>query len=167
MAAIDIAGVTKTFGSHVAVDDLSLSVDEGTIYGFIGPNGSGKTTTLRMIMNILLPDRGRIQVLGRSGSGAAHDDATANSASSVTRARRSPSANAPPMPDVPVAPTVCAATRAPTRGRKGHLGGEHGDESVGARRGGALRLLRHRIGPGRDDPGDAAGLGCVSTRHVP
>ena len=74
MAAIDIAGVTKTFGSHVAVDDLSLSVDEGSIYGFIGPNGSGKTTTLRMIMNILLPDRGEIHVLGRSGSAAAHDD---------------------------------------------------------------------------------------------
>jgi ABC-2 type transport system ATP-binding protein len=74
MTAIDIAGVSKTFGSHVAVDDLSLSVDEGTIYGFIGPNGSGKTTTLRMIMNILLPDRGAIHVLGRSGSTAARDD---------------------------------------------------------------------------------------------
>jgi len=74
MAAIDIAGVTKTFGSHIAVDDLSLSVDEGSIYGFIGPNGSGKTTTLRMIMNILLPDRGAIHVLGRSGSTAARDD---------------------------------------------------------------------------------------------
>ena len=74
MAAIDISGVTKTFGSHVAVDDLSLSVDEGSIYGFIGPNGSGKTTTLRMIMNILLPDRGAIHVLGRSGSAAARDD---------------------------------------------------------------------------------------------
>jgi len=74
MAAIDIAGVSKTFGSHLAVDDLSLSVDEGSIYGFIGPNGSGKTTTLRMIMNILLPDRGEIHVLGRSGSAAARDD---------------------------------------------------------------------------------------------
>lgn len=74
MAAIDISGVTKTFGSHVAVEDLSLSVAEGSIYGFIGPNGSGKTTTLRMIMNILLPDRGEIHVLGRSGSGAARDD---------------------------------------------------------------------------------------------
>ena len=74
MAAIDISGVTKTFGSHLAVDDLSLSVDEGSIYGFIGPNGSGKTTTLRMIMNILLPDRGEIHVLGRSGSAAARDD---------------------------------------------------------------------------------------------
>ena len=74
MAAIDISGVTKTFGTHVAVDDLSLSVADGSIYGFIGPNGSGKTTTLRMIMNILLPDRGEIHVLGRSGSTAARDD---------------------------------------------------------------------------------------------
>jgi ABC-2 type transport system ATP-binding protein len=74
MAAIDIQGVTKTFGSHVAVDDLSLTVDDGSIYGFIGPNGSGKTTTLRMIMNILLPDRGTIHVLGRAGTSAARDD---------------------------------------------------------------------------------------------
>ena len=74
MPAIDISGVSKTFGAHLAVDDLSLSVAEGSIYGFIGPNGSGKTTTLRMIMNILLPDRGTIHVLGRSGSAAAHDD---------------------------------------------------------------------------------------------
>jgi ABC-2 type transport system ATP-binding protein len=74
MSAIEIRGVTKTFGDHVAVDDLTLDVPEGSIYGFIGPNGSGKTTTLRMIMNILLPDRGEIRVLGRAGSSAAHDD---------------------------------------------------------------------------------------------
>jgi ABC-2 type transport system ATP-binding protein len=74
MSAIEIRGVTKTFGDHVAVDNLTLDVPEGAIYGFIGPNGSGKTTTLRMIMNILLPDRGDIRVLGRSGTSAAHDD---------------------------------------------------------------------------------------------
>jgi ABC-2 type transport system ATP-binding protein len=74
MSAIEIRGVTKTFGEHVAVDGLTLDVPEGSIYGFIGPNGSGKTTTLRMIMNILLPDRGRIRVLGRSDTSAAHDD---------------------------------------------------------------------------------------------
>ena len=55
MIAIDIRGVSKTFGAHRAVDDLSLEVPEGSIYGFIGPNGSGKTTTIRMIMNIILP----------------------------------------------------------------------------------------------------------------
>ncbi len=74
MSAIAIRGVTKTFGEHVAVNDLSLDVPEGSIYGFIGPNGSGKTTTIRMIMNIILPDRGDITVLGRRGTGAARDE---------------------------------------------------------------------------------------------
>jgi len=73
MPAVQIDQVTKTFGAHVAVDDLSLTVPEGTIYGFIGPNGSGKTTTLRMIMRIFHPDRGRIEVLGERNLGAAND----------------------------------------------------------------------------------------------
>jgi ABC-2 type transport system ATP-binding protein len=63
--AVDIDNVTKTFGSVVAVNDLSLKVPEGCVYGFIGPNGSGKTTTLRMIMNIFYPDSGSISVFGR------------------------------------------------------------------------------------------------------
>jgi ABC-2 type transport system ATP-binding protein len=74
MTAIDIRDVTKSFGSHTAVDNVSLEVPEGSIYGFIGPNGSGKTTTIRMIMNIILPDRGQIVVLGKRGSEAARDD---------------------------------------------------------------------------------------------
>lgn len=65
MNAVDIDHVTKTFGSVVAVNDLSLKVPEGSVYGFIGPNGSGKTTTLRMIMNIFYPDSGSISVFGR------------------------------------------------------------------------------------------------------
>jgi ABC-2 type transport system ATP-binding protein len=73
MTAVEIRHVTKTFGQHVAVDDLSLDVPEGTIYGFIGPNGSGKTTTLRMIMRILHPDRGEIRVLGDASLQAASD----------------------------------------------------------------------------------------------
>jgi ABC-2 type transport system ATP-binding protein len=73
-SAITIDRVTKRFGDVVAVNDLSLSVPEGSVYGFIGPNGSGKTTALRMIMHILLPDAGRIEVLGRSDTRAAHDD---------------------------------------------------------------------------------------------
>ena len=73
MAAVVIDRVTKTFRQHTAVDDLSLQVPEGTIYGFIGPNGSGKTTTLRMIMRILHPDSGRITVLGERSLGAAND----------------------------------------------------------------------------------------------
>ena len=73
MNAIEIEQITKTLGTHRAVDDLSLAVPAGTIYGFIGPNGSGKTTTLRMIMRILHPDRGRIQVLGEQSFDAATD----------------------------------------------------------------------------------------------
>jgi ABC-2 type transport system ATP-binding protein len=71
--AITLRGVTKHFNGTVAVDDLSLSVPEGSIYGFIGPNGSGKTTTLRMIMHILLPDQGEIEVLGSRDTAAARD----------------------------------------------------------------------------------------------
>jgi ABC-2 type transport system ATP-binding protein len=71
--AIRIAGVTKRFGSFVAVDDLSLTVPKGAVYGFIGPNGSGKSTTLRMIMNIILPDAGSIEVLGSQDTRAARD----------------------------------------------------------------------------------------------
>src|ERR1700731_3302730 len=73
MNAVRLENVTKTFGSHVAVDDLSLDVPPGTIYGFIGPNGSGKTTTLRMIMHILHPDRGTIVVLGEKSVIAANE----------------------------------------------------------------------------------------------
>jgi ABC-2 type transport system ATP-binding protein len=71
--AIVLRGITKRFGGTLAVDDLSLGVPAGSIYGFIGPNGSGKTTTLRMIMHILLPDRGEIEVLGSRDTAAARD----------------------------------------------------------------------------------------------
>lgn len=71
--AIILRNVTKSFGAHTAVDDLDLNVPTGSVYGFIGPNGSGKTTTLRMIMRILHPDQGHIQVLGQSSHDAAMD----------------------------------------------------------------------------------------------
>jgi ABC-2 type transport system ATP-binding protein len=74
MNAVDIDHVTKTFGTITAVNDLSLHVPENTIYGFIGPNGSGKTTTLRMIMRILHPDSGDITVLGDKSLSSAHDE---------------------------------------------------------------------------------------------
>jgi len=73
MKAVEIDHVTKRFGKVLAVDDLSLSVPRGTVYGFIGPNGSGKTTTLRMIMNILAPDDGAIRVFGEELHGACTD----------------------------------------------------------------------------------------------
>src|SRR2546423_6352614 len=69
--AVELQNVTKTFGRQIAVDDLSLQVPAGSVYGFIGPNGSGKTTTLRMIMRIFYPDRGTIRVLGQESHTAA------------------------------------------------------------------------------------------------
>jgi ABC-2 type transport system ATP-binding protein len=65
MNAVAIDSVTKTFGEVKAVDDLTLAVPEGSIYGFIGPNGSGKTTTMRMIVNIFEPDAGTIRLFGQ------------------------------------------------------------------------------------------------------
>jgi ABC-2 type transport system ATP-binding protein len=73
MNAVEIRDVTKTFGKIAAVDDLTLDVPKGSVYGFIGPNGSGKTTTLRMIMNIYYPDAGSIRVLGEDAHGASTD----------------------------------------------------------------------------------------------
>src|ERR1700683_5040706 len=70
MAAVEIASVTKTFGSVTAVDNLTLTVPDGSVYGFIGPNGSGKTTTMRMIVNIFYPDSGSIRVLGQQMTSA-------------------------------------------------------------------------------------------------
>jgi ABC-2 type transport system ATP-binding protein len=72
-SAITIRNVTKRFSGVVAVNDLDLNVPSGSLYGFIGPNGSGKTTTLRMIMHILLPDQGEIEVLGERDTRAARD----------------------------------------------------------------------------------------------
>lgn len=73
MNAIEMANVTKTFGAVTAVDELSLNVPAGSIYGFIGPNGSGKTTTIRMIMRIFYPDQGHIRVFEEEHSPAATD----------------------------------------------------------------------------------------------
>ena len=63
-SAIRLTGVTKRFGKHTAVDSFDFEVPEGSIYGLLGPNGSGKTTTIRMIMGILLPDEGRVELFG-------------------------------------------------------------------------------------------------------
>jgi ABC-2 type transport system ATP-binding protein len=72
-AAIDLRGVTKTFGGLTAVDNIDLTIPRGALYGFIGPNGAGKTTTIRMIMSILLPDSGSVRVLGHASALEAKD----------------------------------------------------------------------------------------------
>jgi len=62
--AIDVAGLTKSFGGRVVVHDLTMQVPKGEIYGFLGPNGSGKTTTIRMLCGLLTPDSGKGSCLG-------------------------------------------------------------------------------------------------------
>ncbi len=63
-AAINVTGLTKKFGGRTVVDKVSLTLAPGRICGFLGPNGSGKTTTLRMICGLLIPDSGGGEVLG-------------------------------------------------------------------------------------------------------
>jgi len=62
--AIRARGLTRVFGSLVAVDHVDLSVPRGMVYGFLGPNGSGKSTTLRMLCGLLTPTSGEVEVLG-------------------------------------------------------------------------------------------------------
>ena len=62
--AIEVEGLTKSFGGRPVVRDLTMRVKRGTIYGFLGPNGSGKTTTIRMLCGLLTPDAGRGTCLG-------------------------------------------------------------------------------------------------------
>jgi ABC-2 type transport system ATP-binding protein len=62
--AIDVRGLSKSFSNRKVVRDLSMQVKRGTIYGFLGPNGSGKTTTIRMLTGLLTPDEGEGTCLG-------------------------------------------------------------------------------------------------------
>ncbi|HUQ02631.1 MAG TPA: ATP-binding cassette domain-containing protein [Kofleriaceae bacterium] len=64
MLAVRVDGISKRFGNHVAVDDVSFEVPAGVIYGVLGPNGAGKSTTLRMINDIIAPDAGSVELLG-------------------------------------------------------------------------------------------------------
>jgi len=64
MTALEVRNLHKRYGHHVAVDDVSFSVEEGEIFGIIGPNGAGKTTTVESIAGLRTPDSGSISVLG-------------------------------------------------------------------------------------------------------
>ena len=64
--AVEATGVTKTFGAVRAVDDISVRVAAGEVYGVLGPNGAGKTTLLRMLFGLIRPDSGEIRVFGRT-----------------------------------------------------------------------------------------------------
>src|SRR5215210_5519462 len=63
-AAVSVEHISKSYGSFRAVDDLTFEIYAGEIFALLGPNGSGKTTTIRMILDILKPDSGTIRVLG-------------------------------------------------------------------------------------------------------
>ncbi|MFN7706406.1 MAG: ATP-binding cassette domain-containing protein, partial [bacterium] len=71
--AVELTGVSKKFGNHQAVYPMDLQIPSGKIFGFIGPNGSGKTTTMRMILRIYKPDTGVVQVLGATDGNCADD----------------------------------------------------------------------------------------------
>ena len=71
--AILLEQVTKKFGAQTAVNSVDLEIPKGSIQGVIGPNGSGKTTTIRMILRIFTPDSGTVHVLGRASGDAADD----------------------------------------------------------------------------------------------
>jgi ABC-type multidrug transport system ATPase subunit len=61
---LEVSGLTKTYGSFKAVDDLSFSVFPGDVFGFLGQNGAGKSTTIRMLLTLIRPDAGQIRVFG-------------------------------------------------------------------------------------------------------
>lgn len=63
-AAIRTSGLTRRFGSRIVVDNVNLLVPRGAVYGFLGPNGSGKTTTIRMLLGLVAPHSGDVEVLG-------------------------------------------------------------------------------------------------------
>lgn len=69
--AIDIAGASKVYGHVRALDDLSLQVSQGEVIGLLGHNGAGKTTTIKLILGIIAPSSGKVEVLGSSPLGRA------------------------------------------------------------------------------------------------
>lgn len=72
-AAVTTHGLTKRFGAQAAVDAIDLSVPRGAVYGFLGPNGSGKTTTIRMLLGLVHASAGTIEVLGEAMPGGARE----------------------------------------------------------------------------------------------
>ena len=72
--AVVLENVTKRFGNHIAVDGVDLAIQHGAIHGFLGPNGSGKTTTLRLIMRLFAPDSGRVVVMGEDHGACSRDE---------------------------------------------------------------------------------------------
>lgn len=72
-AAIQTHGLTRSFGSLTAVEDVTFSVAQGQFFGFLGPNGAGKSTTIKMLTGLLEPSAGKIEILGQPFSASALD----------------------------------------------------------------------------------------------
>jgi ABC-2 type transport system ATP-binding protein len=66
MTIVQIEGLVKSYGKVLAVDELSLTVEEGTLLGLMGPNGAGKTTTIKVMLGLLKPNRGKVEVFGKN-----------------------------------------------------------------------------------------------------
>src|SRR5450755_2283448 len=64
MSLVTVSHLTKKFNTHTAVNDLSFSVEEGDVYGFLGQNGAGKSTTIRMLLTLITPTAGHIELFG-------------------------------------------------------------------------------------------------------
>ena len=62
---VETFGLTKRYGDFVSVNDLNMTVAEGSIYGFLGPNGAGKSTTLKMLLGLVHPTEGEIKIFGK------------------------------------------------------------------------------------------------------
>ena len=65
-AIISVNHLSKKFGDLTAVDDLSFTVNEGDVYGFLGQNGAGKSTTIRMLLSLIKPSSGEVNILGKN-----------------------------------------------------------------------------------------------------
>lgn len=73
MSTIEINGLTKDYGNHKGIFDLTFQIKEGEVFGYLGPNGAGKTTTIRHLMGFLTPDKGKASILGKDCRNAAAD----------------------------------------------------------------------------------------------
>ena len=77
MPIVELQQVRKVYDTKIAVDNLSFTIEPGTMFGLLGPNGSGKTSTIRMMIGITMPDSGTV------GSSASPSTATPSSASAI------------------------------------------------------------------------------------
>ena len=103
MQAIEAQGLSKRYGSTIAVDDLSFVVQSGRVTGFVGPNGAGKSTTMRMILGLDAPDAGDVRVGGQALRGARN---------AAARGRRAAGRDAPCIRAGGLATTCAGSLRA-------------------------------------------------------